>query len=604
MELIRKFRVLLRPRDRRRLLALYCLMVAGAAIEALGVGAIPAFLVLIDRPEMLTLPAVLRRALPGLGTDGDGRLILLGGGALAVFFVAKNAYLAWLSDRKARFVLDQQVAVSERLYRAYLHSPLELHLQRGSAALQHNVNAEVGQALNLVLMPALTAAMELSVLACVVALLFTVDAVASLVAVVLLVGATGASLYLLRTRISRHGSSQRDVRRRMVKQVNQGIDALRDARIMGREEHFVRLLSATAREYAAAARFRHVSGDLPRRVLEVATVAGMLAIAAFVTLRDGSIEAVVPKVALFAFAAGRLMPSINRLSRAVSDIRFHRASVDVVHDDLVLLERNVVGGAVENSEPPPLRAVIVLDRVSYRYPGSDRDALSEVSLTIPRGAVVALVGPSGAGKTTLAGVILGLLSPSAGTITVDGRDLRAVLDGGRLRVGYVPQDVYLIDDTLGGNVTLGLDPSEICRERLDAALDAARLRSFVSSLPDGVDTRVGDDAPRLSRGQRRRVGLARALYRDPDLLVIDEAPSASDAESERAIADCIERLRGDRTVVVIAQRPASGCGFDQSIALEQGRIDLGATGGEHAVVDWAPADKAAPAAPATQGWAP
>ena len=171
MELIRKFGVLLRPRDRRRLLALYCLMVSGAALEALGVGAIPAFLVLIGRPEALALPAVLRRSLAALGMHGGGELILVGGGAMAAFFVAKNAYLAWLNDQKTRFVLNRQIDVSERLFRAYLHSPLELHLERGSAALMRNVNAEVGQALNMVLMPAMTAAMELSVVAFVVLLL-------------------------------------------------------------------------------------------------------------------------------------------------------------------------------------------------------------------------------------------------------------------------------------------------------------------------------------------------------------------------------------------------------------------------------------------------
>ena len=571
-DLIGKFCFLFSRPERRYVCLLYLLSILGAVVEVLGVGAIPGFIILVNEPQSITAHAGVQRLLHLMNLEFGPNLFLRAGVVLVLLFILKNAYLSLLTYAKMRFVLNRQIGISERLFRAYLLSPYMFHLQTNSATLMRNLNADVNQALTMVLMPTMTAAMEILVMAFIVVLLMTVEPVACLLALLLLGSVSGFYFYFIRKHLAHYGARQQQLRKKMVQSINQGIGAYRDARILGREEYFVNALKQATTDFARTVRFRQVAADLPSRFIEIVAVMGMLLVSFVLLERAVDVRSVVPKLALFAVAAVRLMPSVNRVSEAVSSIRFSRSSADVICDDIRNLEKPLELGRQRDVPPLPLRDRIELRGVRYRYPGTNDDALKGISLTIKKGSSVAFVGPSGSGKTTIVNLILGLLEPTDGTVDVDGRDLRTNLRGWHRNIGYVPQTVYLTDDTVRKNVAFGLEEAEIDPRKLDAAIEAAQLRSFLQTLPNGLDTLVGEHGVRISGGQRQRIGIARALYNDPELLVMDEATSSLDNETERYVIEAIEFLKGNRTIIMIAHRLSTVWECDELIFMKNGSI--------------------------------
>jgi ABC-type multidrug transport system fused ATPase/permease subunit len=574
-DLIRKFCFLLSAADRRHLLVLYVLTILGSILEALGVGAIPAFIILINDTKAISKYPIVQQL---FRVDfGSGReLFLWAALGLILLFVLKNAYLSLLAYAKNRFLFNRAVDLSTRLFRAYLLSPYTFHLQTNSAALVRNVSSEVHQALTAVLMPTLDGAMELLVIAFIVCMLLVVEPVACLFALVLVASAYGIYASFFRKRLSQHGKQQQDARRRMVQDINQGIGGFRDARILGREEYFVNALNGSATTFARAGHFQRVAADLPRRFMEIVAVLGMLLIALVLLKRSTDIQSVVPRLALFAVAAVRLMPSVNRVSEAVSSIRFARYSVDIIYADLINLEKQAIA-STNTGVTLPLHRSIEIKGVHYRYPGTHKDALKDVSLTIHKGNVVGLVGSSGAGKTTLANLILGLLEPTAGVIAVDGVDTRTNMRSWQRNTAYVPQTIYLADDTVRRNIAFGLQDSDIDLKKLESAIRAAHLESVIESLPKGLDTVVGERGVRLSGGQRQRIAIARAIYHDPELLVMDEATSSLDNETEQYVIEAIEFMKRTRTIIMIAHRLSTVRQCDELVFIKNGSVQARGT---------------------------
>jgi ATP-binding cassette, subfamily B, bacterial PglK len=310
--------------------------------------------------------------------------------------------------------------------------------------------------------------------------------------------------------------------------------------------------------------------------VETIAVAAMLGIAAFFTLKGRPTAEVVTTLALLGFAAIRFVPSANRLVSATLGLRWGTSAINAVYNDLVALESTVS----KPPEPQPVERfsdAIELRDVGYLYTGAASRSLNGVSLSIPRGSAVGFVGPSGAGKTTLIDVILGLLTPSEGKVLVDGVDLQEQISNWQRQIGYVPQTIYLADDSIRKNVAFGVSEAEIDDARVWQAIEAAQLSDMIQKLPDGLTTLVGERGVRLSGGQRQRIGIARALYHDPSVLVLDEATSSVDTETEQSIVDALERLRGDRTILVIAHRLTTVQNCDQLFFLRDGKLEANGT---------------------------
>lgn len=570
---VRMLRYLLTRREQAHTVGLLVLLACGAALEMVSVSTIPAFVTLLGAPQKLLqwLPPSLGARIPRGASDAT--LILYAAVALVAISVVKNVCLALLSLAQSRYVFDRQASISTRLLRAYLHAPYTFHLQRNTAELLRNANGEATEVISSVVLPIFALALEGLTIVAIMLVLLVREPMISLLAFAMLAGTTAVFMRVIRTRMRVYGTEMHQRRTDMIRIVNEGLGGIKITKVLGRERHFGDAYASEAREYAEAGRFRQLAADLPRLYLESAAILGVLGVAALLLAQHRPAQSIIPVLSLFAVAVVRMVPSFNRVTGAVGTLRYGRHSLRTVYADLAQLEGE--GGARvvrERTGATTFEHGIRFDDVSFRYPGAPRPSLHHVSLEIRKGATIGLVGPTGSGKTTLVDLVLGLLSPTGGRILTDGRDVHDDIRAWQDRVGYVPQDVYLTDDTIRRNVALGIADDEIDDAAVARAVEAAQMTAFVASLPDGIETIVGERGVRLSGGQRQRIGIARALYVDPEVLVLDEATSSLDGETERYVMEAVERLRGDRTIIMVAHRLTTVRGCDALFVLEAGRI--------------------------------
>ena len=573
--ILRKLSYLLNAREKRNAAILFALTWIGALLDVVGVGAIPAFVGVISMPETLLEYAPVRRAYDALGMQSTDEMVMWAAGALIIIFLLKNLYLAFLAYATARYNSGRRLSISNRLFRAYLRSPYTFHLQRNTAELLRNTNSESGSVISGVLSPLLTLAQEVLTLLFVFVLLLVVEPVVTLVVFGVLGTVTVVFYRATRAKIGEYAKESQRHRKLSVQAVNQGLGGFKDARILGRETFFLQSYSESTGFQAEADRYKAVIGALPRLFLETIAVAGMLGVSALLVAQDRPIEAIIPTLTLLGVAIVRLMPSFQKVAANVSALQWGERALDAVHDDLAELDaqhREAQSRRASGASRISFEREVRFDRLSYQYPGQAEHALRDVSLAIPKGTSVGFVGPSGAGKTTIVDVLLGLLEPTAGRVLVDGMDIQDALPSWQRRIGYIPQSIYLTDDTVRGNVAFGMDAGEIDDAAVWAALDAAQLREMVEGLPDGLDTMVGERGVRLSGGQRQRIGIARALYHNPEVLVMDEATSALDNQTERQFVEALERLQGGHTLVVIAHRLSTVRNCDTLFMLDRGRL--------------------------------
>ena len=576
LELLRKLSHLFSPREKRNGVILFIMMILGALAEVVGVGAIPAFVGVISMPERLLENERIRHAYDLLGMESPQEMVLWAALALIVVFIVKNTYLAFLVYVRSRYTTNRQVTISNRLFRAYLHSPYAFHLQRNTAELLRNTNSEAGAITGGVLLPMMSILMEFMVLILIFGLLFAVEPFVTLITFGVFGTLTVAYYRATKRKIDEYAKEEQRHRKQAVQAVNQGLGGFKDARILGREQFFLDSYQESTWYKAKAARFKDVISAMPRLVLETMAVAGLLGVASLLVAQDRDLETVIPTLALLGVAIVRLMPSFTKIAGSFTGLKWGERALTVVYDDVVMLEREeqALRGRQEAGKRKslPFLQEIRIEDLSYRYPESAEAALQGISLSIPKNTSVGFVGPSGAGKTSIVDVILGLLTPTEGKVLVDGVDIQERLPAWQRKIGYIPQSIYLTDDTVRRNVAFGMDDGEISDAAVWAALDAAQLRELVESMPEGLDAMVGERGVRLSGGQRQRIGIARALYHKPEVLVLDEATSALDNQTERLIVDALEQLQGQHTMIVIAHRLSTVRNCDTLIMLDRGRL--------------------------------
>ncbi len=572
---MKKLLVFLDPRQLRRLEWVIGATLVASVIEMAGIGTIPAFVSLVVEPGRLLA------ALPDGPfkvwvdrLDQSGR-VLYGAGVLASLFVVKNCLLSALNYAETRLIQDVTAAVSNRLFRSYLACPYAVHLQRNPAELIRNLTDEVIYAVDF-LKGGMRLVREGLVLTVIVTLMMLVDPVVSLSVLALLGVASGGFYLLVRGKLTRYGQRCHDHWALQIQIINQSLGVLKEAKLLGRESYLMELFQRETRGLASSETVYGVIGGLPRYFLEALTVSAVLPLSiAFVAL-GRPIQSMLPMLALFGVAAMRLVPAVTALNSAVVDIRYKRPTFDLICTELETMEsdrpqRSHSAGQTESTQR--MQKQLSLDEVHYRYPGASTDALHRLSLTVEVGQAVAIIGASGAGKSTLVNVMLGLLMPTAGVVRVDGCDIHARLPEWQRQIGYVPQEVYLTDDSIRRNIAFGLPDDSIDEVAVMRALQAAQIDGFVRSLPGGLGTSVGDRGIRLSAGQRQRLGIARALYHNPSVLVMDEATSALDHKTERDVMDAVGKLRGQRTLIVITHRLRTVMQYDRLYLLNAGRFD-------------------------------
>lgn len=573
MTVLSKLRDLITPTTRSELGRLALGMAVVTVLEAAGVGLFLPLLQAVLNPEGLTRLPVFGPFLAEAATRAHQTFVLWACLGALVFFVLKNLAVALLTLRQHQIMQAAAARFSTDLLHLYLRRPYLFHLERNSADLVTVLRNTVQRVFTRSLSGLIQIILEIVVAMAIIAVLMGVDPVATTVVIVVLTATLAVYYGIVRRFLAQWGERIQHFDRQALLWANQALGSFKQTRLSGRESYFVAAYRDAALGKARYESLSTAQGTFPRLLIESVGVGGLVAVVISVVIQDQPLSDVVPVVGLFAVAALRLMPAFSRIMSNATLLREGVHPLGVVHRDWTeansaFSPARITSAAVEIR----LNREIRFENVGFRYPGASEPTLADIALTVRQGEIVAFMGRSGAGKSTLIDVLLGLLETETGRVTVDGIDIGAGLASWQRHIGYVPQHIYLLDDTLRRNVALGHADSEIDEDKVMAAIRMARLEDLVASLPDGLSTPIGEAGTRLSGGQRQRIGIARALYDSPELLVLDEATSALDHETEREVTETILGLRGVKTVVIIAHRIATVRFADTLVLMENGRI--------------------------------
>lgn len=550
----KKLNYIFTKRDRYIIALLMIMILVGSFFELLGVAVFQPFINVIMNPDSIDDSFWLSkiRDLFNCGTT-TGFLTVLA--ILIIFiYVVKNVFLWIEQDVIMKFTYGIQQKLSTRLLTTYLDEPYTFHLNNNIAELQRSMQEDTGL-FTQVLMHTLQLIAE--VVVCIVLGIYLFDVSHSITTVIvgLLIVCVFGFIKLTKKFSENLGHESQIYKGKLYQWVNQSLGGVKEVKVLNREGFFVSSYQKYYKLYIKGMRLNKLIGITPKYLVEAVCMTGML-IAIIIKLNFGQKDMIdfIPQLATFAVAAFRLLPSVGRINEHVNNILYAVPSVDLIYKDLKGIEDYKASKTEDEGTVWKFDESIVAKDISYHYPNSDVQVLEKANCVIPKGKTVAFIGSSGAGKTTMADIILGLLEPQLGHILVDGLDVYKNLKLWHKHIGYIPQVIYLSDDTVRNNVAFGICEDEIDDNAVAEALRKAQLLDFVNSLPDGMDTMVGDRGVRLSGGQRQRIGIARALYHDPEILVLDEATSALDNETETAVMEAIESLQGTKTMLIIAHR--------------------------------------------------
>ena len=569
---IKKLPGLLLFEQRRRAVRLLILMFIGMILETLGVGLVVPAIALMIQKDLPTRYPELNPIFSALGNPPYAELAILGMLALVGVYTLKVVFLGYLGWQQARFAHEVQISLSERLFNGYIKQPYIFHLQRNSAQMIRNTINEVRN-LTLTLQQSLVLVTELLVLVGVSLLLIIMEPVGAILVIVTL-GLSGWLFQLLtRGHVLRWGTARQYHDGLRIQHLQQGLGGVKDVKLLGREAQFLAKYTAHNVMSGRMSERQATLQAFPRLWLELLAIVGLACLVISLILQGRTIDTLVPTLGMFAAAAFRFIPSVNRVLTALQQLRFGLPIINSLHSELRSFDAVDDAAEIQTTRKElSFKQALVLDHVTYQYPSSESPAVREVSLTIPAGTSVGFIGGSGAGKSTLVDVILGLLTPMSGQICVDGVDIQTHLRDWQNLIGYVPQSIFLTDDTLRCNVAFGIPDDQINDEALWQAIRAAQLENYVNELPKGLDTIVGERGVRLSGGQRQRIGIARALYHDPAVLVLDEATSSLDNATEREVMEAVRDLHGKKTVLIVAHRLSTIEQCDYIYELKSGQI--------------------------------
>jgi ABC-type multidrug transport system fused ATPase/permease subunit len=549
--------------------------------ETLGVASILPFMQLVSNPDAIQEHAVLRRAYGWVGADTPNQfLIMVGGGVLALLTVsnAVRGFTQWLQFRT---VWASAHGLSVRLLERYVTQPYDFFLRSSSTDLGKEVLMEMGELVKSVLVPLTDLTARLFVSLSLLALLLAVDPRLALSVAGVLGTAYGLIYLVFRRALYRLGQDRYTAGRQRFKSATEALQGIKAVKIGGRERYFLDKFTVASERYTSIQPTFQAISRTPRYFVETLAFGGILVIVLYLLTTQHTLTNVVPLLSLYALAGYRLLPAMQEIFSSVSQVRYHAAVVETIHEQFMRQTIRVELPAA-SAPPLPLREAITLEDLRFQYGGTDRPTLDGIDLVIPRNASVAFVGPTGSGKSTLIDILVGLLQPHQGCVRVDGAPVTPEnVRSWQASIGYVPQEAMLFDDTVLRNIVFGVEEAAVDRARVEASARIARIHDFiVDELPKGYDTMVGERGIRLSGGQRQRIGLARALYREPSVLILDEATSALDGVTEEEVMEAIAGMRDQVTMIIVAHRLTTVRDCDQIYLLDGGRITDQGTYGE------------------------
>ena len=557
--------------QKRRLVPIFLLILITSGLEVFGLGLlIPFFSYLSDPTSAEALPDGLQRALTAISSDPSQTALLLATLMIAIF-VFKGVLSIFTTWHQTRTVFQLYREVAAQVLRNYLNAPTTFLASRNSADLLRIVGNDTQVFFHQFVLTWLTLIAELFALAAIVIAMFVVDPLITLVAGLGLGLVSAGVLRSLRRLIIAWGYRRRNAFSDMFRWVSQGIGGIKETQMLGKQRYFIHEFDGAAATLAHATTGQATVTAMPRYVLETLVVVTLVLFTIYLQSSGAPVSQWMPRLVFFGAAAIRLAPSLVRCLTYVNTVRGNQASADSVYEAIFDLPRHVTDDS-DKLPALPFKNQIQFRDLSFAYPDAETPALDRINLTIPAGATVAFVGPTGAGKTTAVDVLLGLIRPDSGAVEIDGVPIAEQERRWQINLGYVPQFIYLSDLSIAENVAFGERIEDIDEAQLWRALEDAHIADFIRTLPEGVKTRVGERGVMLSGGQRQRIGIARALYFNPAVLVMDEATSALDSETEKQIAEATQRMHGHKTMVLIAHRLTTVRHADKIVVFEHGKI--------------------------------
>jgi len=572
-----KIATLFPGRERLLLSGVFAASVAAAIFETVGVASILPFMALVLDPSAISRYPIFGTIAASVGATTPNSQILVLGVVTALVVAVGNLTAGLNVFIGERFVARTHARLASSLFAGYLRQPYPFHVERDAPSLIKVVLNDVQLVVLNVISQALLAMSRGLMALAVLALLFSRDPALALTVMLVLGGAYAITYRAIRTRQKRLGADLNRYNLDQFRISQEGLGGIKELQVLGREEYVIQRFAKSVRGAARAAASNRATAQIPRYILETLAFGGILLITlALVAQAKSSAATVIPLLALYAFAGSRLMPALQQVFYSSINIRFALASLQVLHDDFAKVHAKDVA-ALDDAGPSVNRLVfqtaITLDNVSFAYDLSAVPVLRDINLSIRPNESIGLVGRTGAGKTTLADLILGLYNPTSGKVLVDGVSLEGASQRQwRRNVGYVPQQVFLANASIVENIAFGIAPAKIDRAQVCWAAQLAHADEFIDQLPDRYDTAVGERGVKLSGGQRQRLGIARALYHKPEVLVFDEATSALDGMTEDAVSDAIRSLAGKKTIILIAHRLRTVEACDRIILLEKGNV--------------------------------
>lgn len=569
------------PAGKRSLALLAVLFLLVSLLEVFGIGAIGPFISLASNPQTISQMPWLHQIYVRSTFQSENQFLAFLGGLIVALFLIKS-YVHWrVNTYIFRFSFQQRAQLCQKLLQSYLEAPYSFHLSNSSSKSIQSIIQLTGQFSGTILITLLVETSNLIVIVSLTTLLFVANSIAVLVVLSILL-----PLFLLfhffRNKIRKWGQEVGEANEAMIRIVNHSLGGIKETRIIGCEPYFQKQITKEANRLANAMTGFFSFKILPRTIVETMLVLGLVGFTSISLILYQNLEALLPVLGVFTVASLRMIPAITGSIKGASTLRNSTYTLDRLYFEFKEIEafqkntshRNLLpeNTGLQEREELPFRDRIILNSISYRYPDTNENALKNISLVLEKGESIAFIGKSGAGKTTIVDVILGLLVPQQGDIQLDGVSIYQNLRAWQNLIAYIPQSIFLIDDTIERNIAFGVSDEAIDSEKVETAIQAAQLQDLVAELPEGIKTSVGERGVRLSGGQRQRIGIARAIYHDRPILILDEATSALDNETESLVSQAIESLAGVKTTIAIAHRLSTIQNSDRIYLMEKGEI--------------------------------
>lgn len=555
MDVVKKLSYIFDAKQKREIFWLFIIICIGSGLELMGVSVILPVINGIMSPDRLLEQPIYEWIYETFHLTSVSPLIILLLITLIVVYVVKNAFLIFMYNRQYRFIFENQRVLADRMMKCYMSQPYLFHVSKNSAELLRNINEDTGNFFG-----ALQAGIKLltEVMVCVVlgVYLFIKDKTITISVVILLVIMLWLSMKIYKKYLVMMGDKNRYYQMTLNKWVQQSFGGIKETKILNKEKFFYNKYDEAYKGHAKSEYTYHTLLMIPKPVLETLCICGLLGAIMIKFLRGANITYFVSIISVFAIAAFRLLPSFNRITEYLGTIMYQKSAINSIYEDLKEVDELNVINREHMSKDVSIKfnREIEIRNLTFKYPNADKCVLENLNLNISKRSSVAFIGQSGAGKTTLADILMGLMEPSSGSVFVDGNNIYENLHAWHKVIGYIPQTIYLMDDSIRNNIAFGVNESEIDEERIKYAVERAQLTELINELEEGLNTQIGERGVRLSGGQRQRIGIARALYRNPEVLVLDEATSALDNDTEKAVMNAIDSLHGKMTLIIIAHR--------------------------------------------------